>query len=144
DGDLLHYASDSEASGALVHHLRYWLDDPLEVDKAVRQSGLMRAKWDEKRGDSTWGQNEIDAAFLNPDAHVLPPPVPVLEDALESLDDADVDPVEARPNVFHALMAGDLDAVSVDTELRALAKRISSTYTAVQKAYREFVRDNKP
>lgn len=140
EGELLHYESESEATGALVHHLRFWLDDPLEVDRAFRASGLMRDKWDEKRGDSTWGQNEIDSAFSKPGAYTPPPS---LEDALTSLDDAEADPVEARHNVFQALMVSGLDAVDVTSQLKSLSQRIGSTFTAVQKAYREFVRDSK-
>ena len=53
EGDTSAYASHSEADQALCNHLAFWLDqDAGRIDAMFRQSGLMREKWDTRRGDS--------------------------------------------------------------------------------------------
>jgi hypothetical protein len=61
-GDTTGYASASEAARALLYSLRFWTGgDGAVMDRLFRQSGLMSTKWDEPRGQSTWGQHEIKA-----------------------------------------------------------------------------------
>jgi len=60
DGDISSYASRSEADFALCGLLASWTRDPARIDRLFRQSGLMRPKWDEARGDRTYGQRTID------------------------------------------------------------------------------------
>jgi putative DNA primase/helicase len=44
---------DSAGDLALCNHLAFWTNgDPARMDALFRQSGRMRAKWDEKRGDA--------------------------------------------------------------------------------------------
>lgn len=63
-GDMSGYASPSEAVSALLFHLAFWTRrDPVQMDRLMRRSGLMRDKWDEKRGERTWGENEIAHAI---------------------------------------------------------------------------------
>lgn len=51
------YASQSEADLALCSLLCYWTGpDQSRVDRLFRRSGLMRPKWDERRGEQTYGQ----------------------------------------------------------------------------------------
>jgi hypothetical protein len=58
------YESASEATLALCCQLRFWTDgDANRMDRLFRQSGLMRDKWDEKRGNTTWGAREIEKAL---------------------------------------------------------------------------------
>lgn len=58
DGD------DSAADMALCCMLVFWTQrDPARIDRMFRESGLMRSKWDEKRGDQTYGEMTIDAAI---------------------------------------------------------------------------------
>jgi putative DNA primase/helicase len=60
-GDWSAYSSQSEADQALANHLAFWFDcDPARMDAAFRRSGLMRAKWDERRGDRTYGAMTIE------------------------------------------------------------------------------------
>jgi putative DNA primase/helicase len=60
----LDYPSQSEADCALLNYLAYELGpDPQAIDALFRQSGLMRPKWDSRRGSSTWGQQRIDFAL---------------------------------------------------------------------------------
>lgn len=65
DGDLSAHSNDhSRADQALVNHLVYWTNGNFgQVDSLFRQSGLMRPKWDEKRGVDTYGNLTIQRAF---------------------------------------------------------------------------------
>jgi hypothetical protein len=64
DGDYGNYPSQSEADMALCCHLAFFSNNnPEVVDAAFRESGLMRDKWDSKRGDSTYGAQTIDKAI---------------------------------------------------------------------------------
>jgi putative DNA primase/helicase len=64
-GDLSEYQDDhSRADKALVNLLAFWTcKNAVQMDRLFRQSKLMRAKWDERRGDSTYGQLEIEEAI---------------------------------------------------------------------------------
>lgn len=63
-GDIAGYASESEATLAMLNMLAYWTGkDAGRMDVLFRQSGLMRPKWDEKRGRSTWGAEQIQKAI---------------------------------------------------------------------------------
>lgn len=59
DGD---YGDDhSSADLALMNHLAFWTNkDRFKMDSMFRESGLMRDKWDEKRGQYTYGEMTID------------------------------------------------------------------------------------
>lgn len=51
-----HGGDDSAADLALCNHLMFWTgNDMARTDRLFRQSGLMRDKWDEQRGDRTYG-----------------------------------------------------------------------------------------
>lgn len=60
-GDTREYGDDhSAADAALVAILAYWTGkDHAQIDRLFRRSGLMRAKWDSRRGDSTYGDCTI-------------------------------------------------------------------------------------
>ena len=63
-GDLSEYPSASEADLALCNLLAFWTHrDATRMDRLFRQSGLMREKWDERRGDRPYGQHAIDRAI---------------------------------------------------------------------------------
>jgi putative DNA primase/helicase len=52
--------SPSEADLALVGCLAFWTGpDPAGLDRLFRRSARMRPKWDERRGDSTYGADTI-------------------------------------------------------------------------------------
>lgn len=65
DGDTSrHSGDDSAADLALCRHLAFWAGrDHGRIDKLFRSSGLMRPKWDSRRGDSTYGAGTIDKAI---------------------------------------------------------------------------------
>lgn len=63
-GDTRGYPSHSEADAALVAHLAWWTGgDGARVDALFRRSGLMREKWDARRGASTYGALTIARAI---------------------------------------------------------------------------------
>jgi hypothetical protein len=63
-GDTSGYGSHSEADLALCSLLAYSTGrDPARIDNVFRQSGLMRPKWDEPRGEHTYGQLTIARAI---------------------------------------------------------------------------------
>jgi hypothetical protein len=58
------YPSASEADLALASILAFWTGkDPERMDRLFRRSGLMRNKWDEYRGDRTYGEITIAEAI---------------------------------------------------------------------------------
>lgn len=58
------YPSQSEADLALCTMLAFWTrKDPTRIDRLFRQSGLMRDKWDEDRGNQTYGELTISKAL---------------------------------------------------------------------------------
>lgn len=64
-GDTSEYGGNqSSADLALCNLLAFWSGgDATRMDRIFRQSGLMRAKWDELRGESTYGARTIAAAL---------------------------------------------------------------------------------
>ena len=59
-----HGDDDSAADLALCGHLAFWTGhDPARMDRLFRASGLMRGKWDERRGASSYGQRTIATAL---------------------------------------------------------------------------------
>ena len=66
EGSLVGKGSQSEADLQLCGMLAYWTGcDPNRMDRLFRNSKLMRPKWDEKRGESTYGKNTIALAISN-------------------------------------------------------------------------------
>lgn len=62
-GDTSGYGSQSEADLALCTTLAFWTaKNNTQIDGIFRRSGLMRAKWDEKRGSMTYGEKTVQEA----------------------------------------------------------------------------------
>lgn len=73
NGDTSGYPSRSEADDALCCELVYWCQgDRAQVDRLFRRSKLMRPKWDEQRGNRTYGERTIDAAMAIVDTYYDP------------------------------------------------------------------------
>ncbi len=66
------YVSHSEADEALCCKLAFFTRDPAQIDRLFRRSGLMRPKWDDRRGDSTYGQQTIQQALELVDQQYTP------------------------------------------------------------------------
>lgn len=62
----MHGGDDSAADLALCALLAFWTcRDATQMDRLFRLSGLFRAKWDERRGEHTYGQMTIDRAIAD-------------------------------------------------------------------------------
>lgn len=73
NGSTAGYPSQSEADEALCCLLAFWTGgDRQRIDDLFRRSGLMRDKWDEDRGDKTYGERTIDAALSQVDEYYEP------------------------------------------------------------------------
>ena len=60
------YSSQSEADLALCNQLAFWTGkDPTQMDRIFRSSGLMRPKWEERRGTNTYGEITIAKACIS-------------------------------------------------------------------------------
>jgi primase-polymerase (primpol)-like protein len=63
-GDAGGYPSRSEADLALCNLLAFWTSgDASRIDRLFRASGLMRAKWDARRGTESYGARTIACAL---------------------------------------------------------------------------------
>ncbi|MBF0262723.1 MAG: hypothetical protein HQL97_12925 [Magnetococcales bacterium] len=63
-GRIDDYTSESEATLALLNFLAYHSHCNREqMDRLFRQSELMRDKWDESRGETTWGAQQVEKAI---------------------------------------------------------------------------------
>jgi DNA-binding transcriptional ArsR family regulator len=61
DGDTSGYGGDDSAADcALVGILAFYTADGDQLDRLFRRSALMRPKWDERRGATTYGQRTIE------------------------------------------------------------------------------------
>ena len=69
NGDTSGYPSHSHADSALVFILAWWTQSPEQIDGIFRSSGLMRDKWDSRRGGTTYGEQLISEALST----VIPP-----------------------------------------------------------------------
>jgi putative DNA primase/helicase len=65
----LHQDDDSSADLALCCMLAFWTQDGDQLDRLFRQSGLMRKKWDAKRGEQTYGQRTMAEALARQTEH---------------------------------------------------------------------------
>ena len=65
DGDMAAQGNDhSAADMALCNHLAFWCGgDAARMDRMFRASGLMRDKWDSRRGGTTYGAQTIERAL---------------------------------------------------------------------------------
>ena len=74
EGDTsLHGGDESSADLALCCELAFWTQDPAQIDRLFRSSGLMRDKWDARRGEQTYGARTIQAALTRRTDHYHPP-----------------------------------------------------------------------
>jgi hypothetical protein len=63
------FAQDNNASSAdfaLLRHLKFYTQDPDQLDRLMRLSALRRPKWDENRAGRTWLRYSIDNALTDP------------------------------------------------------------------------------
>ncbi len=65
-GDVSGYGEDDSCADlALCSYLAFWTNNDLQMmDSLFRKSGLMRSKWDEKRGNQTYGAMTLAKALI--------------------------------------------------------------------------------
>jgi putative DNA primase/helicase len=108
------YSSQSEADLALAGLLRFWTGaDPARMDSLFRHSALMRTKWDERRGESTYGANTI-ALALPGDVYTAPQSSCLHEDSTEEFD-----PTFGEESPFPPIGAPDRETKSANEYLRS-------------------------
>jgi len=90
-GDFTEYGSQSEADLALCIRLAFWTQDSPQIDRLFRQSGLMRDKWDAKRGAQTYGERTMAEALARQTEHYTP-----LKDAHQRRHGSDASPEVAQ------------------------------------------------
>ena len=89
------YPSQSEADMAFANDLAFWTArDPYKMDEIFRMSSLYREKWDEKRGDTTYGEITLNTAITNCQNEF----VPVSEEPMFIIEDLDTKPVRKKDN----------------------------------------------
>jgi hypothetical protein len=113
-----HDSNDSAADLALCNLLAFWTGpDPARIDGLFRQSGLMRDKWDSRRGDTTYGAITVASAissqrkFYDPERRT--------NEHVTLDDQASGDPSEADSAVEER-PSGDVFRLLTYEELRAL------------------------
>ena len=74
-----HDGNDSSADQSLCNRLAWWTNNnPEQMDRLFRRSGLMRDKWDSKRGRGTYGEKTIaEAIRITHEGYTQPAP-PIL------------------------------------------------------------------
>lgn len=66
DGELIINNDHSSTDLSICNHLAFWCDKNYSLmDHMFRQTGLMRDKWDEHRGELTYGEMTIKDAIRN-------------------------------------------------------------------------------
>lgn len=64
EGGYCGLSSHSEAAASLLFKLAFWSDgDAEQMERIFRRSGLMYEKFDSRRGNTTWGAQEIQQAI---------------------------------------------------------------------------------
>ena len=72
-GECAGYPSQSDADLALLGILKFYTQEAGQLDRLFRRSGLMRKKWDERRGDQTYGERTITEALAHVTETYTPP-----------------------------------------------------------------------
>lgn len=153
-GDTSGYADDrSRADATFCDILAFWTKDPELIDAVVRQSGLMRDKWDEMHGSQTYGAMTIADAIERvqqtygdkPSQQVRrtfhpvgsePPDIPPPAKFVDSLSREDLLSADKLRPVF-ALPDDQLPAYLAELEARAKQEKLWNPYKALEKALKK-------
>ncbi len=98
-GDTSQHGDDhSGADQALCNLLAFWTGkDAARMDRLFRRSGLFREKWDERRGDRTYGQMTIDSAIVGCEEVFTPRERAKPPAGSETAPGGDLDPSDGDP-----------------------------------------------
>ena len=84
-----YYGSHSEADLSFCNLLAFWFGaDKERMDRVFRTSGLMRPKWDQRRGAKTYGNATLDRAVADCQEVYCPPQRPAEGPAFADEDEA--------------------------------------------------------
>ena len=131
NGDISDYPSHSESDLALTSILTFYCNgDKEQIDRLYRKSSLFRNKWDELRGNKTYGEMTIDTA-LNGSKEFYSPtiktnPTEDFNDDLEQL--SNLNPVDVAKYPWTDIGAGMLFADFYQEKLRYVPERKSWFY----------------
>ncbi len=103
-----HFNSASEADGSVCFTLAYYTNDAAQIDRLYRRSGLMREKWDEPRGDATYGAATIANALAHVTKQYLPRKRPKPAAAPPPPSDRPAPPVEGVPPLYRADVVAEM------------------------------------
>lgn len=131
NGDISDYPSHSEADLALTSILAFYCNGNKEqIDRLYRKSDLYRAKWDELRGNKTYGDMTIDTAisgikeFYSPIVKINP-----TEDFNDDFDKlSNLNPIDVAKYPWTDIGAGMLFADFYQEKLRYVPERKSWFY----------------
>jgi hypothetical protein len=133
-GDTGGYGSHSEADMALCGYLAFYAGpDPQKIDRLYQASDLVSPKWDDPRGDTTWGRMTIDKVldgkteFYSPNGHhkngnsPVPEPLPAPSEwgPLQPFESVEVPefPVDALPSDVAEYASQEAEAKQVPVDL---------------------------
>lgn len=131
NGDISDYPSHSESDLALISILAFYCNGNKEqIDRLYRKSSLFRPKWDELRGNKTYGDMTIDTAisgikeFYSP--IVKTNPTEDFNDDFEKL--SNLNPINVAKYPWTDIGAGMLFADFYQEQLRYVPERKSWFY----------------
>jgi len=117
-----YYSSQSEGDLSLCNELAFWTQDPKQIDRILRTSKLMRPKWDEKRGDSTYGWDTILKALSDTTEHYEPKP----ESKAETI------PINTEPNMETEQGQGEVQKKSITNDFRIWFENCEGSFSLSQ------------
>jgi len=103
-----YFNSASEADSSVIFTLAFYTKDAPQIDRVFRRSGLMRDKWDEPRGESTYGRETIAKALAKVTGQYQPRGRRVAKTAAAKPGPPDA-PVPAEPTMLLPLGSRDPD-----------------------------------
>lgn len=125
-GEWNGYPSQSEADFALCSMLAFWTGgDPVRIDGLFRQSGLMRPKWNERRGERSYGEVTIKKA-IDQTSEVYTGKIPHHPDERPDIPLSPLPPIAAR-EAHGETISGVIEVIQNLTDL-GNARRFASAH----------------
>lgn len=126
DGDTSDFGDDdSRADLALCRKLAYWSDGNAEIlDGMFRLSKLFRAKWDERRGNQTYGEMTIQKILASQENYA----------SFQNLKDRKVSDFDSRKT--RRLSVNDLWDLAMDYRMSGEAKGVECGWSNLSRLYR--------
>jgi uncharacterized protein DUF3631/primase/DNA polymerase family protein len=148
-GDTSGHNGDASAADlALCDRLAWWCNgDAARMDRMFRQSGLMRAKWDERRGEQTYGQITLAKAragcregYSGKPSRPAPPSAangPSLDDVDDEHDEVTDEAAKTTADGAEILRLAALNLLDYDRQRGAAAKALGVRGDTLDKLVKE-------